>query len=57
MFLSVLHHLKIRKPTSQQGKKQTRENNKINADSLTMKMSHTRTRINKLISHILSGTR
>jgi hypothetical protein len=32
MFLSVLRHLKIEKLTSQQGEKQTRENNKIYTD-------------------------
>jgi hypothetical protein len=36
MFSSVLRHLKIQKPTSQQGKKQARENNKIHADILEL---------------------
>jgi hypothetical protein len=36
MFLSVLRHLKIQKPTSQQGEKQTIENNKIHADILEL---------------------
>jgi hypothetical protein len=44
MFLSVLRHLKIQNPTSQQGKKQTGESNKIHANILEMcliiKMSH-----------------
>jgi hypothetical protein len=43
MLLSVLRHLKIKKPTSQQGRK-TRENNKIHAYILELyliiKMSH-----------------
>jgi hypothetical protein len=36
MFLSVLRHLKIQKPTSQQGIKQTKENNKIHTDILEL---------------------
>jgi hypothetical protein len=36
MFLSVLRHLKIQKPTNQQGEKQTRENNKIYSDILEL---------------------
>jgi hypothetical protein len=35
MFLSVLRHLKIQKPTSQQGRK-TRENNKIHSNVLEL---------------------
>jgi hypothetical protein len=47
MFLSVLRHFKVQKPTSRQGKKnnkQTRENTKIHADILELcliiKMPH-----------------
>jgi hypothetical protein len=43
IFFSVLHHLKIEKPTSQ-GEKQTKDDNNIYADILELcsiiKMSH-----------------